>query len=1427
MPRLTLPLLLAALAVLAAPASAETSFGSEVTIVSGLDGGKGVTTADLDGDGDPDVLAIGGVPARYALNDGDAASWTVVSLPDGSNYREIEAADLDGDTDLDLVISDWSGSRLAWYPNRLDTSGDFGSRQTICSGCGPDHFEVVDLDGDLDPDIVHTHRPGDTFAWQENTSGDGSTWTQHLLGGNDYSGPRAIDVADLDGDGDLDVIGGDEGGTLVWFENLGGAGSWTPHVLEAWLVTALVAVDLDFDGDVDILTQRRNPSPTPGVAGLIEWLENTAGDASAFTVHSVGPGDPAADNGAQAVDLDFDGDLDVVGRRDGHWYENADGTGTTWTIRSYAGHPGDQRDTAVADLDQDGDIDILAARVERDRASWWPNLACVDTDPDTDGDGARDACERCPGFDDFLDADGDTVPDGCDICPAGDDRVDSDGNGVPNACDTTGTLAIDDVALVEGDAGDTLFTFTVTLTGGVADAFTVDYTTLDGTATVAGGDYDTAAGTLAFDGTDGETETVLVTVAGDTVLELDETFTVELDVPSSPKVGIDDGIGLGTVENDDGASVRIDDLTLDEGDAGTTAFVFSVTLTGAVEGGFTVDHGTGDGTATVAAGDYTASSGTLTFDGADGEVETVVVPVTGDVFTEGDELFVVTLENASHPGVTLADDTALGTIRNDDTASLAVADAATAEGDAGTTALSFTVTLSGAVEDPFTVGWRTADGSASTSDGDYLPATGVLAFDGTDGETETFTVDVVGDAVVEPDEVFLVRLDPPSSSLVSRSDGTGLGTVENDDQASVAIDDVALAEGDTGTTEFVFTVTLTGDLDHGFTVPYATGSGSATAGTDFAGTSGNLAFTGVDGETATVTVSVFGDAVVEGDETFTVDLGQPSDPDVVATDDEGVGTIGNDDQASVAIADVTTSEGDFGSKLTAFAVTLTGAVAGGFTVEFATADGSATTTGGDYLADSGILSFSGTDGEVEIAVVSVLGDTTVEDDETFTVGLEPPSHPNVGLADGTGLGTLENDDSATVGISGRAAGEGDAGPKPFAFEVTLDGAVQGGFTVDFSTADGSATTADDDYAAAAGTLVFEGTDGEVEIATVNVVGDAVAEDDETFTVELAPPSHAAVSAPLPDAVGTIQNDDVASLALDDVTASEGDAGTSDMVFTVTLGGAVDSAFTVDFATADGSATTADDDYAATSGTLSFDGLDGETRTVTVTVTGDTEREDDETFTVELEPPSLTRVTLGDASGEGLVRNDDILLTVSVEGSGNVTSVPAGIDCGDGASDCDEVYPALTTVDLVATPIAGWMLTGWSGDPDCDDGSVTLATETTCVATFELGEVLLVVEFDGDGFGIATSTPEGIECDRDGEPADCSAAFDALTAVDLEVEVTSVDTTFDGWTGDADCADGSLELEEAGTTVTCTAVLTVTPIFADGFESGDTTSWTAP
>ena len=219
--------------------------------------------------------------------------------------------------------------------------------------------------------------------------------------------------------------------------------------------------------------------------------------------------------------------------------------------------------------------------------------------------------------------------------------------------DDTPALTITDANATEDDEE---ITFTVRLNVASSKTVTVDWTTADGTAT-QGADYVETTGTLRFDALETE-QTITVPLLDDALDEIDETFTIALSNPSNATIA--DAEATGTiVDNDDTPALTIADAEAAEGDR---EIAFAVTLGAASGLEVTVDWTTTDGTATADA-DYVAAEGRLTF--APGQIEeTLAVVVFNDALDEIDETFTIALSNPSN--TTIADDTATGTITDDD-----------------------------------------------------------------------------------------------------------------------------------------------------------------------------------------------------------------------------------------------------------------------------------------------------------------------------------------------------------------------------------------------------------------------------------------------------------------------------------------------------------------------------------------------------------------------------------------------------------------------------------------------------------------------------------------------------------------------------------------------------------------------------------------
>lgn len=814
----------------------------------------------------------------------------------------------------------------------------------------------------------------------------------------------------------------------------------------------------------------------------------------------------------------------------------------------------------------------------------------------------------------------------------------SGGSSVVNA-----TVSISDATLSESNTGTTTMTFNVTLSAASDAAVSVTVNTADGTATTADSDYAALVNqTVTFNPGDPLTKTVTVTLTGDTKVEANETFTVNLSniQANGRNITIADGSATGTINNDDAATVSINDQTVTEGNTGSANMTFTVTLSAAVDAAVAVTVNTANGTATTADNDYTAlTNQTITFTPGGSLTQTVTVAITGDTRVEANETFNVNLSNiqASSRNVTISDGTGLGTITNNDSATISVADVQVVEGNSGTTNLVYTLTMSNAVDTAVTVQASTADGTA-TAGSDYTAITNQTVTFNAGSTTATVTVLVNGDTVVEPNELLSLNLSNVSAGgrTVTISDGSATGTITNDDTSTTAlsIGDVELVEGNNGTTNMVFTVTLvnppaTGDV----TVQFTTGGGTATAGTDYTTTTGTLTFP-QGTTTRTISVPIVGDTMFEPNETFNVTLSNSTN--AVISDPTAVGTITNDDTttASLSIGPASLIEGNNGTTNMTFTVTLTNpAATGDTTVNFATSNGTAT-AGTDYTATNGTLTFA--QGQTtRTFTVPITGDTTVEPDETFTVTLSNSTNAMIGTA--TATGTITNDDqaAASLSIGPGTLVEGNSGQANMQFTVTLaNPPSSGNVTVQFTTNPGSAT-AGTDYTTTTGTLTFpQGTT--TQTINIPILGDTMVEPDEMFTVTLSNASGATISTGT--ANGTITNDDqAASLAIAANSRVEGNSGTANLAFTVTLTNPPASGnVTVQFSTGSGTAA-AGTDYTTTTGTLTFP-QGTTTQTINVPIVGDTDVEADETFVVTLSNP--TGAVLGTATATGTITNDD-------------------------------------------------------------------------------------------------------------------------------------------------------------------------------------------
>ncbi|MFA6915953.1 MAG: Calx-beta domain-containing protein, partial [Parachlamydiales bacterium] len=857
-------------------------------------------------------------------------------------------------------------------------------------------------------------------------------------------------------------------------------------------------------------------------------------------------------------------------------------------------------------------------------------------------------------------------------------------------------ISINDVSVVEGNNGTTTLVFTVSLSNVSTSTVTVNYTTADDTATTGDNDYTAIANTLTF--LAGETsKTVTVTINGDNYFENSETLTVNL----SNAVGgtITDASGTGTITNDDAApSINIvpttADVTTSEGGDTTT---FDITLSSAPRDPVTVTIVTSDPT------EGTPGTTTLTFDSSNWNIpQTVTITGQDDAIVDGNISYTIqttsTSSDTNFNGL-ISTSTPLTNLDND-VANISINDVSVVEGNNGTTTLVFTVSLSTSSTSPITVDYSTANGSATTGDNDYTAIANTLTF--LAGETSKMvTVTIHGDNYFENNETLTVNLANAVGGTIT--DASGTGTITNDDAAPSIIivpttADVTTSEGSDTTT---FDITLSSAPRDPVTVTIVTSD--PTEGTPSTTT---LTFDSSNWDIPqTVTITGQDDAIVDGNISYTIQTTSTSSD----TNFNGLTSTStpltnlDNDVANISINDVSVVEGNNGTTTLVFTVSLSNVSTSTVTVNYTTADGTATTGDNDYTAIANTLTFLA--GETSKTVtVTINGDNYFENDETLTVNLSNAIGGTI--TDASGLGTITNDEAAgaliitsTDSTTSESGGTGS-------FTVELPNAPRSPVTITFTSTDPTEGTVTNT------TLVFDDSNWNIpQTVTVQGLDDSVIDGTVSYqitgTVSSSDPNYnGQITTPV---IFQNTDNDVPNISISDVTVTEGNSGSTTMTFTVTLDTAGLSTVTVDYQTLNGTATTTDNDYTGIPlSTLQF--LAGETtKQITVTIHGDNFFENNENLSLVLS--NAVGGVILDNSGLGTINNDDAVGGLILIGP------PADTTTGENGDQ------GSFTVALTSAPRDTVTVTFTSSDPG--EGTPVLTTITFNSTNWNIPQTVLI------------------------------------------------------------------------------------------------------
>lgn len=331
------------------------NFVSRTPITNALTVPYSVSAADIDGDGDLDVLSASNGDDKVAWYENDGSqtftAHTITTAADAAT--SVYPADLEADGDIDVLSTSYNDNKIAWYAN--DGLGNFTPHVVAIAAGPPARVSAADLDGDGDLDVLAASTP---LTWYENNGS--ASFTPHTI---ITEGAYFVSAADIDSDGDLDILSMWTG-KIAWYKNDGLAG-FTEQAIVATGADAGAATDLDGDGDMDVIASN---------GSSVKWYENNG--SQSFTQHLIlNSADLLYD--VHTADMNGDGDPDVLLGKAGlvsiaRMENNGSGSFTNNTLATSSSALG-VFSVHAADVDGDGDLDALSASFADGRIAWFCN----------------------------------------------------------------------------------------------------------------------------------------------------------------------------------------------------------------------------------------------------------------------------------------------------------------------------------------------------------------------------------------------------------------------------------------------------------------------------------------------------------------------------------------------------------------------------------------------------------------------------------------------------------------------------------------------------------------------------------------------------------------------------------------------------------------------------------------------------------------------------------------------------------------------------------------------------------------------------------------------------------------------------------------------------------------------------------------------
>ena len=356
---------------------------NEHTVATNFDRVSGLYLADIDNDGDIDIVgaAINSDEVAWWRNDGGSpVQWTKEVIDDNYNgaiYLSVE--DINGDDYPDVIATAAIAHQVCWWSNSGGNPIQW-TKHIIASNYTEAHgILAIDLDKDDKMDIVSTAAALNTISWWKNETGDGTSWIEQTID-NNFNYTQSVSAGDIDLDGNSDIVAAAlYANQIAWYSNDGGIPiQWTKHTIANGVNMAHSVEVCEINGDSlpDVIGAAYG-------SGEVAYWQNMGGSPVAWEKHMI----DNSFSGALEVctaDIDNDGDVDVAGTAgiggQVAWWSNEGGNPIQWVKHVLNSNFPDAWPVYLDDIDNDGDTDIVAGSSTLDEIRWWENLLIISTE---------------------------------------------------------------------------------------------------------------------------------------------------------------------------------------------------------------------------------------------------------------------------------------------------------------------------------------------------------------------------------------------------------------------------------------------------------------------------------------------------------------------------------------------------------------------------------------------------------------------------------------------------------------------------------------------------------------------------------------------------------------------------------------------------------------------------------------------------------------------------------------------------------------------------------------------------------------------------------------------------------------------------------------------------------------------------------------